>query len=90
MLRNSSGYVALHVASRKGRAGCLSLLLSSYGAEHVDITTADTGETCLHLAAHRDRAGSIAVLVAAGAEIDARSTREWTALHVGGLVGVWW
>ena len=66
------GYTPLHCAVSSGSVQMVSLLVQS--GVHVDATTNNGGFTPLHIAAREDnRANCVEVLLAAGADIDARS-----------------
>ena len=79
--RDDDGYTALHHAAMRNREDVAELLISR-GAD-IEIKTAYAGETALHCAA--STAASVPIisaLIAAGADVNARSRHGNTPLHI--------
>ena len=80
------GYTPLHCAVSSGSVQMVSLLVQS--GVHVDATSNNQGATALHLAARTDsRANCIEVLLAAGADINVRSTSGMTPFDMALMSG---
>ncbi|XP_054236901.1 ankyrin repeat and SOCS box protein 18 [Indicator indicator] len=79
-LRSDEGLAPLHLCTTQDSLGCAKLLLG-HGAS-VNLASEDSGETALHVAARHCLCDHARLYLRHGAHVDARSTREETALNV--------
>jgi len=88
-LRNTysaDGWTPLHLAAFFGREQA-ALALVEKGANLQALSTNENRNTPLHAAVANHQTNLVRMLLAAGADVDAKTGESWTALHIAAFIG---
>jgi len=83
------GWTPLHLAAHFGRLEVMRILLSN-GADHRAVSRNSNRNQPLQAAAANRQTEAVELLLKAGADVDARSHGDFTALHIAAANGVTW